>query len=101
MLVVDHDLEQVSAYRIEKGFDLAHIVAQAKSYKANIYLTTYNGRQYTIAVDKFGKLQSIAYYDDLDNKVQILFPKMQYGSGLLPNKLMECNYPSDYDMIRG
>ena len=101
VLVVDHDLEQVSAYRIEKGFDLAHIVQQAVPYKPSIYVTTYNGRQYTIAVDKKGRLQSVAYYDDLDNKVQILFSRMHYGKAYLPKKQMQCNYPANYDVIRG
>jgi len=101
VLVVDHDLEQVSAYRIEKGFDLVHIMQRAEPYKPGIYVTTYNGRQYTIALDKTGKLQSVAYYDDLDNKVQILFSKMHYGKVYLPKGQMQCNYPADYDVIRG
>jgi len=90
VLVVDHDLEQVSAYRIEKGFDLVHIMQRAEPYKPGIYVTTYNGRQYTIALDKTGKLQSVAYYDDLDNKVQILFSKMHYGKVYLPKGQMQC-----------
>ena len=101
VLVVDHDLEQTSAYRIEKGFDLAHIIAQAKPYKPHIYVTKYAGRQYTLKVDAKGRLQSVAYYDDLDNKVQILFTHMQYGKGSLPAAKMRCDYPADYDMIRG
>jgi outer membrane lipoprotein carrier protein len=101
VLVVDHDLEQTSAYRIEKGFDLAHIIAQAKPYKPSIYVTEYAGRQYTLKVDAKGRLQSVAYYDDLDNKVQILFTHIQYGKGSLPTAKMRCDYPADYDMIRG
>ncbi len=101
VLVVDHDLEQTSAYRIEKGFDLAHIIAQAKPYKPHIYVTEYAGRQYTLKVDEKGRLQSVAYYDDLDNKVQILFTRMRYGKGSLPPEQMRCNYPAGYDMIRG
>lgn len=101
VLVVDHDLEQVSAYRIEKGFDLAHIIQQAKPYKTHIYVTTYGGRQYTLKTDEKGRLQSVAYYDDLDNKVQILFTKIHYGKGTLRADRMQCNYPADYDVIRG
>jgi len=101
VLVVDHDLEQVSAYRIEKGFDLSHIIQQAKPYKENIYVTEYGGRQYTLKTDKKGHLESVAYYDDLDNKVQILFKKMQYGKGAIRADRMQCNYPADYDVIRG
>jgi outer membrane lipoprotein carrier protein len=101
ILVVDHDLEQTSAYRIDKGFDLSQILKKARPYRDNIYVTDYEGKRYTIKVDSRGRLQSVAYYDDLDNKVQILFRRMQYGSGILPASVMKCNYPSEYDMIRG
>ena len=101
VLVVDHDLEQTSAYRIDKGFDLTQILKEAKPYKKDIYVTEYEGKRYTIKVDDKGRLQSVAYYDDLDNKVQILFQKMQYGKGILPASEMKCDYPADYDVIRG
>ncbi len=101
VLVVDHDLEQVSAYRIGKIFDLAEILNKAKPYKKNIYITEYEGKRYTIKTDDNGRLQSVAYYDDLDNKVQILFQKMHYGKGKLPAARMKCHYPAAYDFIRG
>ena len=101
VLVVDHDLEQVSAYRIGKGFDLAEILKKAEPYKEHIYVTEYEGKRYTIQVDAKGRLQSVAYYDELDNKVQILFRKMRYGKGKLPASRMKCDYPETYDFIRG
>jgi len=101
ILVVDHDLEQISVYRIDKGFDLAHILKNAKPYKASVYVTEYEGKRYTVKLDKNGRLHSVAYYDDLDNKVQIGFGKMRYGKGALPVSVMRCNYPATYDIIRG
>ena len=101
LLVVDHDLEQVSAYRITQGIDIAKILKNAKPHSANIYVAEYENKQYTIQVDKKQKLHSIAYYDDLDNKVQIVFKQMKYGKGNLPKKSMKCNYPKNYDMIQG
>ena len=101
ILVVDHDLEQTSAYRIEKGFDLTHIVSRAKLYKKDIFVTEYEGKRYTIKIDSRGRLHSVAYYDDLDNKVQILFTHVKYGKGTLPSSRLKCNYPASYDMIRG
>jgi outer membrane lipoprotein carrier protein len=101
VLVVDHDLEQVSAYRIDKGFDLSQIVTEAKPYKEDVFVTEYNGKQYTIQLDKKGRLHSVAFYDDLDNKVQILFQQMQYRRSPYPVMQMKCNYPADYDVIRG
>ena len=101
LLVVDHDLEQVSAYRISNGIDIAKILKKAKLYSENIYVAEYENKKYTIQLDKRQKLHSIAYYDDLANKVQIVFRHMKYGKGNLPTQSMKCNYPKNYDMIQG
>ncbi len=101
LLVVDHDLEQVSAYLIAKGIDIAKVLNKAKVYSKNIYVADYENKKYTIQVDNKQKLHSIAYFDDLDNKVQIVFKHMKYGKGNLPTQSMKCNYPKNYDMIRG
>ena len=101
LLVVDHDLEQVSAYRISNGINIAQILKKAVLYSKNIYIAEYENKKYTIQLDSQQKLHSIAYFDDLDNKVQILFQHMKYGTGNLPAKGMKCNYPADYDMIQG
>jgi len=100
LLVVDHDLEQVSSYRIVKEMDIAKILNKAKLHSDNIYVAQYENKQYTIQLHK-QMLHSIAYFDDLENKVQIVFKHMKYGKGDLPKKTMKCNYPKDYDMIRG
>jgi len=101
LTVVDHDLEQVSIYLISKKFNLSKIVKQAKKYRDNVYVTRYQGKQYTIQVDSSGQLQSIAYYDDLDNKVQIVFKEMHYGNKPLKRANMLCPAPKFYDEIRG
>ncbi|MEY3089789.1 MAG: hypothetical protein RL113_105 [Pseudomonadota bacterium] len=101
LLVVDHDLEQVSAYLIKKGLDVVKVLKGAKPYRENIYTTEYEEKQYTIQVDQQGRLHSMAYYDDLDNKVQILFIDMKYGATNLPKAGMQCNYPVGYDVIEG
>lgn len=100
LLVVDHDLEQVSNYLIAKGMDIAKILHNAKLHSNNIYVAKYENKQYTIQLNK-QVLHSIAYFDDLENKVQIVFKHMKYGKGDLPVKTMKCNYPRDYDMIKG
>jgi len=101
ILVVDHDLEQVSAYRIDEGLDLSKILAKAQPYKEHIFVTRYQGKLYTIQLDEKQRLQSVAFYDDMDNKVQILFTQMQYRHTVYPKSQMQCNYPSMYDVIRG
>ncbi|HFQ62558.1 MAG TPA: hypothetical protein ENK39_09715 [Epsilonproteobacteria bacterium] len=101
LTVVDHDLEQVSNYLINKGFNFTKILQKAKPHSKNIYLAKYENKNYTIQVDKKKRLQSIAYFDDLDNKVQIVFKKVKYGKGNLSPNVMTCKVPKDYDMIRG
>ncbi|SFV52488.1 Outer membrane lipoprotein carrier protein LolA [hydrothermal vent metagenome] len=101
LLVVDHDLEQVSIFYIRKGLDIAKVLAQAKHYKENIYLATYEDKKYTIQLNHAQVLQSIAYFDELDNKVQILFTQMKYPKGKFTAKEMQCGYPVEYDVIRG
>ena len=101
LLVVDHDLEQISEYKINKGFNLSKILKNAKLHKDNIYLASYLGKQYTILVDKNKRMQAVAYFDDLDNKVQISFSGIKYGKGKLSAKKMICTKPSSYDFIRG
>jgi outer membrane lipoprotein carrier protein len=64
-------------------------------------MTEFEGRTYTIKLDGKGALQSIAFYDNLDNKVQILFLKMRYSAQTVPSEKMQCNYPAAYDVIRG
>jgi outer membrane lipoprotein carrier protein len=101
LVVVDHDLEQVSNYLINKGFNLTAILKKAKLHSKNIYVAKYQNKKYTIQVDTQGKLQSVAYFDDLENKVQIIFKKVKYGKGRLSSKLFQCHSPKNYDMIRG
>ena len=101
LIVVDHDLEQVSYYLIDKGLDLMSVLKHAKKYKEDIYLANYQNRRYTIQIDKQGMIQSVAYFDDLDNKVQIVFQKMHYGKGKLESSQIHCKVPKSYDVIRG
>lgn len=98
--VVDHDLEQVSNYFINKGLDISKVLKKAKLHQKNIYIASYENKKYTIQLHK-NRLHSIAYFDDLDNKVQIVFNAMQYGKGKLRSRSMECTYPQSYDLIQG
>ena len=101
LIVVDHDLEQVSQYAIDKGFNFSKILEKAKLHKKNIYVAKYENKNYTIQVDAQERLHSIAYFDELDNKVQIIFKKVKYAKGNLSKKIMTCKIPKAYDMIRG
>jgi len=99
--VVDHDLEQVSYYLIEKGFDLAKILKTAKPYKESktVFIATYQGKHYTIEVDDKKRLSRVVFYDDLENEVWIIFEGMQYGKHKQPRESLLCKAPASYDVV--
>ena len=99
LVVVDHDLEQISKYNLINRFDLISILKSAKHHNKNLYLAKYMGKQYTIQVDKNNRLQAVAYFDNLDNKVQILFTHIKYKKVSLKTAI--CSYPKNYDVIEG
>ena len=51
LLVVDHDLEQVSAYYINKGIDIVKVFQNAKLHSKNIYVAELESKKYTIQLD--------------------------------------------------
>ena len=101
VVVVDHDLEQVSYFLINKGFNFVKIIKEAKVYKKNIYFAVVDGIRYTIKVDSKKRLHSFAFFDNLDNKVQLVLKKLKYGKGKINKKKMTCKVPKEYDVIRG
>ncbi|WP_292655724.1 LolA-like outer membrane lipoprotein chaperone [Nitratifractor sp.] len=101
VVVVDHDLEQVSYYRMDRGFDLGAVLKKAKHYKDNLYTARYRGRTYTIAVDAKGRVEQIAYRDDMDNVVNIHLYKLKTFSRPPAASAFRCPYPKSYDIIGG
>jgi len=99
--VVDHDLEQVSYYRMDRGFDLGAVLKKAKHYKDNLYTARYGGRTYTIAVDAKGRVEQIAYRDDMDNVVNIHLYQVKTFSRPPAASAFRCPYPKSYDIIGG
>ncbi|RRS29963.1 MAG: hypothetical protein P794_09095 [Epsilonproteobacteria bacterium (ex Lamellibrachia satsuma)] len=103
LLVVDHDLEQVSSYLIGRSFNLPAVLRTAKPFKdkKTVFIAKYEGKDYTLQIDAKGRLSRVAYYDDLENTVLIIFDHMKYGKGKLKPESMRCDYPKKYDFIRG
>ncbi len=99
LVVIDHDLEQVSYYSIDKRFNLSKVLRDARLYKGNIYTTKFKGKLYTVVVNKRGEVQQIAYKDNLDNTVNLIFTRMRYLRKLLPSSKFVCARPKNYDTI--
>lgn len=101
LIVVDHGLEQVSRYIVDDGLDLHAIMQQAKLHRKSVYIASYKGTNYTIQIDKQKRLSRIAYRDNLDNNVLIIFEKMRYSNKEISRKNLVCKIPQTYDQIGG
>jgi len=100
LIVVDHDLEQVSNYLIDDGINLEEILKIANQISKTSYQATYKDIEYLITMDEKQQLQQIVYVDNLDNKVKIIFKNMNYDNTVDENRL-ECQAPKEYDIIKG
>jgi len=101
LIVVDHDLEQVSRYLISEGINLGEILKVAQKLSNKDYKATYKEVEYLITLDDHQHLKKIFYVDGLDNTVKIVFENMKYNVKDFDEKSLECNAPSDYDTIEG
>ncbi|MBN2767552.1 MAG: outer-membrane lipoprotein carrier protein LolA [Campylobacterales bacterium] len=99
ILIVDHDLEQVSAYMIDNGFDLLEIIKKAKPVRPTVYNAVYKEHIYTLQVNQRNELSRVAYKDEVDNSVLIIFENIHSKNQPLHPKDMQCMYPVDYDII--
>ena len=99
LIVVDHDLEQIAYYQLQKAIDLNKIVQNAQFVRKRVYNATYDDVLYTIQLDTKGGLQRIAYRDKVDHVVLIIFSKMRYSNQELSSKSLHCPTPKTYDII--
>ena len=99
LVVIDHDLEQVSYYNINKGFNLSRVLKRARLYKGRTYTTKYGDILYTIILNRKGEIEQIAYKDNLDNIVNIMFNTIHYRKSPLSGSKFICARPKGYDTI--
>jgi outer membrane lipoprotein carrier protein len=100
LIVVDHDLEQVSNYMVDEGINLEAVLNVAEKITSTDYKATYKEVEYLISVDTENQLNKIVYVDNLDNGVKIMFNNIQYNTNIDIN-LLECQAPQEYDIIEG
>jgi len=99
LIVIDHDLEQVNYYSIDKGFNLAKVLRKARQYKGNTYTTKFKGKLYTVVLNSKGQIEQIAYKDNLDNTVNIIFTSIKYLNKPIKQSKFYCIRPKNYDTI--
>ena len=100
LIVIDHDLEQVSNYMIDDGINLEEILKIARKISNKEYKARYKEIEYLISLDAVKQLKQIVYVDNLDNAVKIIFKNMNYNA-TVNEDVLECNAPQDYDQIKG
>jgi len=100
LIVVDHDLEQISNYLVDEGINLEAILNVAQKISATDYTARYKEVEYLISVDSQNQLSKIVYVDNLDNGVKILFNNIKYNTTIDTTRL-ECQAPQAYDIIEG
>lgn len=101
VLVVDHHLEQVSMFKVEKGFNLPAVIKSAKVVGKDKYLASYNNQKFHILTSNGNQLSQISYVDELDNSITINFSNTKYLNAPINKTILKCNYPSNYDIIEG
>jgi outer membrane lipoprotein carrier protein len=99
--IVDHRLKQVVIYRVGSLLDLMQLLKRAKPYKGSIYLTRYHGVRYTIKLDPKGRIEQVAYKDEMDNVVNIHFYRVRYADRPIPPAQLRCKIPRTYDTVKG
>ncbi len=99
LVVVDHDLEQVSYFSIARGLDLARVLRSARLHHGRTYTTSFKGKLYTVVLRANGKLEQVAYRDNLDNQVNIIFTSIQYRNSLQSGRYFVCPKPRGYDSV--
>ncbi len=101
LIIVDHDLEQVSFYTINKGFNLPEVLKSAKKDSNGLFLAKHQKKNYSIKLNGNGELSQVFYTDDLDNKVTLTFNDMRYKNGSISSEKLKCVIPKNYDISRG
>lgn len=95
--IIEPEIEQVIMKSIESKFDFFKIVDNAKEIKKDIYEAFYKESKFTI-ISKNDFIESISYFDEFDNKVQILFTNQKQNIEI-NNEIFTPNIPTDYDII--
>ncbi|MBU1668334.1 LolA-like outer membrane lipoprotein chaperone [bacterium] len=101
VIIVDHDLEQVSRYLVDEGINLEEILKVAQKITNKDYKATYKETEYIISLDENKQLSKIIYVDNLDNGVKIIFDNMNYNTASFNETDLACQAPKEYDIIEG
>ena len=97
--VIEPELEQATLYRLGQSIPLTAILNLAEKIDTHRYVAHYKGIDYDITVDARKRLESVAYDDDLGNRVVLRFENLRTDP--VDPDALRCEIPDDYDIIDG
>ena len=97
--VIDEpELEQAIYSKLQNEVNILELMETAKKIANNKYRATLYNVTYTISIQQ-GKIKSIVYVDELENKVMISFENIKQNE-IIEDKVFEFIPPKYYDIIR-
>lgn len=97
-VIVEPELEQAIIKRLEGEIDFFGILASAEGVDEMHYKATYKGITFILKEDN-GIITSLAYTDQLENRVVIEFSKQRQNRPI-EDKVFTPKVPVDYDIIK-
>lgn len=97
-VIVEPELEQAIIKKLEGEIDFFGILASAKAVDQMHYKATYKGITFVLTEDN-GVITSLAYTDQLENKVVIEFSNQKQNRPI-EDRVFRPKVPVDYDIIK-
>ena len=97
-VIVEPELEQAMIKRLEGEIDFFGIIASAEAVDETHYKASYKGITFVLTQEN-GIILSLAYTDQLENKVIITFTNQKQNRPIEDN-VFTPKVPVDYDVIR-
>ena len=99
IIIVEPELEQAIIKKVGDNFDFFSLIKNAKKIDNRHYLANFKGKNYLITI-KNNIFSSIAYKDELDNKITINFTNTKTDKKI-EDEIFVPKIPKDYDLIKG
>ncbi len=99
LTVIEPEMEQAIVKRVSDNIDIFNIINNATPLDGNHAEAHYNDQTFLLTFNPKHLLASIAYRDELDNRVTINFSKQQYNLEL-NTTLFKAIIPEGFDIIK-
>ena len=97
IVIIEPELEQVIFAKLSKVPNVLSLLNSAQKISTNKFETTFNNVKYLITTNG-NKIQSIAYTDEIQNRVTIEFNAQKTNEPIDGNKFVY-SIPKDYDIL--